>query len=119
MISGGRVVEAACASRFGTGGAATRNASIAVNAMGGPSKNHNPRHRKVIKHCTKISSHTVAGTYLYAPQCAATGTSNAMPAIRGDKVISAKNKIPNVLGASAEVLERDVTYAPDDSRFGW
>jgi len=32
---------------FGTGGAATRYPSIARNAIGGPNRNHNPRHRKV------------------------------------------------------------------------
>jgi hypothetical protein len=90
---------------------------MATNATGSPSKNHNPRHRKMARHCTRISSHTVAGTYLYAPQLAATGTSSAMLATRGERAISARNRILSVLPAGTELEERDVTCVSDTSAF--
>src|SRR5690242_10983462 len=108
MIRGGCVTEvpaplsvvpalcdwtAGCASILVTGGAATRNTSIAKKAIGSPSRNHSPRHRNVTRHCTNISDQTRVGTYLYAPQCGATGTTIAAAARRGESPISAKNKI--------------------------
>ena len=84
-----------------------RNPSMARNATGVPSKNHNPRHRKVTKHCTKISNQTIAGTYLYAPQSAATGTSSAMPATIGESAISTEDKMPTLLFYLRRLAERD------------
>src|SRR6185312_7426626 len=74
-----------------SGGAATRNTSIARNATGKPTTNHNPRHRKVKSHCRRIAHHPIAGTYRKTPQCAATGTRRARAATNGESAISAKN----------------------------
>ena len=90
------------AANLGTGGAATRNTIIARNAIGGPSRNHRPRHRKVKRHWAKIRNQTIAGAYLNVCQSAATGTSKAIAEMTGERTISRKNNVLTTFTASSE-----------------